>query len=95
MCRDVQGYLAEQPGSDVEHKVNAFAPWIWPLSLPCLSRGADPDSRISLRGGEHKTPSGTDSNVFWDSENSCGENSCEIMHVHKLHFISELKHFHP
>lgn len=64
---DVQGYLAEQSGSHVEDKVNAFALWIWPLSLPAISRGADADSSISLRGGEHKTPSGTDSNVFWDS----------------------------
>lgn len=61
-----------------------------PCHFPAVSRGADPDSRISLRGGEHKTPSGSDSNVFWGS--ACGENSCEIRHVHKLHFISEL---HP
>lgn len=33
---DVQVYLAEQPGSDVEHKVNAFAVWIQPLSLICF-----------------------------------------------------------
>lgn len=32
---DVQGYLAEQSGSDVEHKVNAFPLRIRPLSLPC------------------------------------------------------------
>ena len=33
---DVQGYLAEQSGSDVEHKVNAFAARIRPLSLVCF-----------------------------------------------------------
>lgn len=85
---DVQSYLAEQSSSHVEDKVNASALWIWPLSLPAVSRGADADSSISLRGGEHKTPSGTDSNVFWDS--AWGENSCKMVHVHKLCFISEL-----
>lgn len=60
----VQGYLAEHSGTDLEHKVNGFALWMWPCHFPALSRGADPDSSISLRGGEHRAPSGTDSNVF-------------------------------
>lgn len=50
-----------------------------PCHFPAESRGADPDSGISLRGGEHKTPSGTDSNVFWDSGRPGGRaavNSC-------------------
>lgn len=83
---DVQGYLAEQPGSDVEHQVNAFPCASGPCHFPAPPRGADPDSCISL--SEHKTPPGTDSNVFWDS--AWGQNSCKIMHVHRLDFISEL-----
>lgn len=65
-----------------------------PCHFPATCRGAGADSRISLRGGEHQTPSGTDNNVFWDS--AWGENSCKTLHVHKLYFISELtKHLHP
>lgn len=88
---DVQGYLAEQSASNVEHKVNAFAIWIQPLVLVCFIQMCRHPIAVSHSEEGYIIH-------LWDWQwyvvgfgGVLGGNSCKFMHVHKLYFIPELQ----
>lgn len=88
---DVQGYLAEQSASNVEHKVNAFAVWIQPLLLVCFIQMCRHPIAVSHSEEGYIIH-------LWDWQwyvvgfgGVLGGNSCKFMRVHKLYFIPKLQ----